>query len=72
MIFMYSVGLAFLILNNISFYFMEYVTDRAEGTTKNLLTPNELWFYVFLRLITKVTLIILCTLISINFINMFF
>lgn len=63
---MYGFILAFLVLNTISFYLMDYATDRMMINKADELTPRELSAFVTLRMMVWVSLLGMSTTIIIN------
>ena len=48
---LYAFIIAFLVLNTVSFYLLDYITDRMIIEKAKELTPKELSIYVYIRLV---------------------
>jgi hypothetical protein len=57
----------FLVLNTISFYLMDSVSDKFLEKPENIeIDPTELSVYVFLRVLVKICVIGMCITIPLN------
>lgn len=54
---MYVFIASFFILNTLSFYVMDYVSDRLMFEKTSQLTNHELSIYTFLRILTGISII---------------
>lgn len=66
---MYVAILVFLVLNTISFYILDYVTERLNAEKTNEMTENELFVYSVVRQLTKLTGFFVCATIVFNLIH---
>jgi hypothetical protein len=61
--------LVFLVLNTVSFYILDYVTERLTIEKSGEMTQNELCLYSFVRILTKITSVVVCATILVNLVN---
>lgn len=54
---MYVSILSFLLFNTLSFYLLDWATDRMKVENSNDLTPRELTLYTLFRIIVYISLI---------------